>query len=191
MKFVVLLTDISEQLLEITDQISSELLHYSIFNVGYKDDENIAQVRLRKLTIMSVMIYLTITAVRVSEEMDETTERIVTTQIEHVINDTFIRSTDGTPYHVYPIIDYLDEYNLTSADLAIELYDAINDSFLSTETFDSAAYQEIVSYFMDIPDDIDLYDFTLAERFRYRLGANADGRIRGLMVIQVTNDGED
>lgn len=183
MKCAVQLGDIAEQLLEITDQLTDDMSEYSIFEFGYTDDGRLAEVRLRKLTIMAATIYLTINAVRVSEEIDDTSSELICRHIEQVLNDAFIRTSEGTPYYVFPIGDYLDDHGLTAKDLAYEIYTAIHEAFLVTESFDSVPYQEIVSYFMEIPEDIELYDFTLTEQFRYRLGVNPDGRVRGLMVI--------
>lgn len=183
MRYAVQLADIAEQLHEVTDAIREEVLLYSIYDIGYTDNGGLANSRLRKLMAVSVAIYLTVSAVRVSEEMDEDTEDIICTQIEHALNDMFIRTTDGTPYFVYPFREYMDDHGITAQGLAEELYTIIHDSFLSTEAFDSEAYQEIVSFFMDIPENIDLYDFTLATQFRYRLGIDSTGLVRGLMVI--------
>jgi len=167
----------------VTDVMREEIMLYSIFDMGYTDEGGMAAMRMRKLLAVTAAIYLSVTAVRVSEEMDDDSEDIIRTQIEHALNDMFIRTTDGTPYFVYPFREYMDDHGLTSRSLADELYTVIHEAFLSTEAFDSEAYQEIVSFFMDIPEDIDLYDFTLATQFRYRLGMDSNGLVRGLLVI--------
>lgn len=183
MRYAVPLGDIAEQLFEITDQLFEDIWRYTIFDFGYSDDAKLAEVRLRKLTAVATTIYLTVNAVRVTEEMDDTTETIICQQIEHVLNDVFVRTVDGTPYYVFPICDYLDDHGLNANDLAREIYLTIHDAFMSHEAFEASAYLEIVNWIMDIPEDIDLYDFTLSEQFRYRLGVNPDGRIRGIMII--------
>lgn len=183
MKYAVQLVDIAEQLHEVTDVMRDEIMTYSIYDVEYADDSSTANMRLRMLMSTTVAIYLTISAVRIIEEMDDASEDVICTNIEHLLNSLFIRTTDGTPYFVFPLCDYMDDHGFTPRDLAEELYAIIHDSFLSTEAFDSEAYQEIVSFFMEIPEDIDLYDFTLAEQFRYHLGMDSNGLVRGLMVI--------
>lgn len=183
MKYAVQLADISEQLHEVTDSMRDEVMLYSIYDMGYTDNGGIANARMRKLMAVTVAIYLSVSAVRVSEEMDEDSADIICVQIEHALNDMFIRTTEGTPYFVYPFREYMDDHGITSQGLAEELYVTIHEAFLSTEAFDSEAYQEIVSFFMEIPEDIDLFDFTLAKQFRYRLGMDSNGLVRGLMVI--------
>lgn len=175
MKYVVRLADISEQLLEVTDHITPELIGTSVFDADYFEAGGLASSRLRKLITYVSAIYVLLVAIRVTDDVDVKTSDIIHRHIEHTLSEVFYRDNEL----IYPLSDY----DASIGELAHELYDSVHDAFLATESFDAMAFQEIVNYIMDIPNDIDLYDFTLIENYRFLIGMGEDRKIRGTLII--------
>ena len=185
MRYAILLQDIAESVLEASDWMVPEVhaseLYSDLLRIA---STSIERRRIDRIISISICIYLTVSAIREGSDYCDMTSEIIHRAIEHHINEAYVRTSDGTPYYVEPIMSYLDTNpRETSRTIAHDLYTLIDDAFLNTEVFDSEPYQYIVTHLNEIPDDAQLFEYSHSHEFRYQLYVLPSGLIDGMMVV--------
>lgn len=177
MKFAVSLADIAAQLFEIADQLWSDGIE-GILGGDYVGTE---KRRVQKLYLAAVAIYLTFTAIRDKESLDARTLR----QIQEHIEGYIIKHFDKQCEWVEPIGSYLSTHDMSVEALAKEILEEIDVAFITTQTFESNPYIEIVSIMGDQVDPDYMYQFSRTSMIRFYIDVNQPNKIEGMVVAVI------
>lgn len=177
MKFAVLLEDIAAQLFEIADQLWSDGMS-GLFGGAYVGTE---KRRVRKLYLAATAIYLIVSAIRDKEDLDAAGRRLIEQHIEHYINSRF----DFDCELVEPMGSYLTTHDMSVADLVKEIVDEIDVAFVTTQTFESVPYTEIVSILGDQVETEHMYRFSRTTLMRFYIDIKKSNNIEGMVVVVI------
>jgi len=181
MKFAVSLEDIAAQLFEIADQLWSgrEEGHMDGFLGGeYRGTE---KRRVQRLFLSAVTIYLIFSAIRDKEDLDQQTKRQIQLHIEEYINTRF----DVDNEWIEPVGSYLSSHDMSVETLAKEILDEIDIAFITTQTFESNPYIEIVSVLGDQVEPDYMYRFSRTSRIRFYIDVSQPNNIEGMVVVVI------
>lgn len=181
MKFAVSLEDIAAQLFEIADQLwaGRELGHMDGFLGG--DYTGTEKRRVHKLYLSAVTIYLIFSAIRDKETLDQQTMRQIQLHIEEYINTRFDKDCEW----VEPVGSYLTSHDMSVETLAKEILDEIDIAFISTQSFESNPYIEIVSVLGEQVEPDYMYRFSRTSRIRFYIDVNQPNNIEGMVVVVI------
>lgn len=147
------------------------------------DYDNIELNRLRNIRYVVCAVFCTVNAIR---DYSPDNKSLILKHICDVLITNFTHSdSDGSVDYVEPINGYLLQERLTLEELAEELYNEFDKSFVYHEADCSIAYAELQELIFSEFEEQDLYLATRSEKYRFCISLGVKANLCGYLVVLV------